>query len=77
MQELRKSAGLDVSDRIRLGLRVDDVDLRAAVDTHLETITAEVLATDVTFADLDAAAPHARIRDRREARHRVDPPFIR
>jgi isoleucyl-tRNA synthetase len=56
VQELRKSAGLDVSDRIRLGLQVDDRELRAAVETHLDTITAEVLATETTFGDLDAEA---------------------
>jgi isoleucyl-tRNA synthetase len=56
-QELRKSAGLNVSDRIRLGVEIADAELRAAMQTHLYTINAEVLALDTTFDALaDATA---------------------
>jgi isoleucyl-tRNA synthetase len=48
VQTLRRDAGLEVSDRIRLGLEIDDAELRAAVDAYAETINAEVLATEQT-----------------------------
>jgi isoleucyl-tRNA synthetase len=57
VQELRKTAALQVSDRIELGLRTDGPELRAALETHLDTIAAEVLATAVVLGTLpDAAA---------------------
>jgi isoleucyl-tRNA synthetase len=55
VQTLRRDAGLDVSDRIRLGLHIDDDELRAAVDAHTETINAEVLATEQTTGALTDA----------------------
>ena len=48
LQDARKSAGLDVSDRIVLVLEVDES--RAAwARTHLDFIAGEVLATDATL----------------------------
>ena len=43
VQQARRDAGLEVSDRIALTLGGDDV-VRAAVETHAELITAETLA---------------------------------
>jgi isoleucyl-tRNA synthetase len=45
---MRKEAGLDLTDRIRLALPRDDEDLR----DHVEWIKDEVLATELTFADV-------------------------
>lgn len=44
--EMRKSAGLDISDRIRLRWSADDPDLVQALLDHGDYIAAEVLATD-------------------------------
>jgi isoleucyl-tRNA synthetase len=50
VQTLRKDAGLAVTDRIRLWLRIDDTELGGAVRTHLDAIGSEVLATEVELA---------------------------
>lgn len=47
VQESRKAAGLDVSDRIDLAWSTDDEELAAAVDSHAEFIASEVLATSM------------------------------
>ena len=44
VQEARKSAGLDVSDRISLWWETEDADLAAALGEHGELIAGEVLA---------------------------------
>jgi isoleucyl-tRNA synthetase len=46
VQDARKAADLDVSDRIRLTLRVPEAD-QAAVRTHQDLIAGETLATEV------------------------------
>lgn len=51
VQQARKEADLDVSDRIRLSLGSDD-DGRAAIATHQQLIAAETLAVDV---EIDSA----------------------
>jgi isoleucyl-tRNA synthetase len=57
VQELRKTAALHVSDRVELALRTDDPELRSAIETHLDTVAAEVLATAAVLGNLpDAAA---------------------
>jgi isoleucyl-tRNA synthetase len=44
--EARKSAGLDISDRIRLHWHTDDTELTRALTDHAEEISGEVLAID-------------------------------
>ena len=52
VQDARKAAGLDVSDRIALTLGVPGTD-QAAVETHRDVIARETLATSVTVAAAD------------------------
>ena len=54
VQEARKAAGLDVSDRIVLGLNVDG-ELGVAVETFLDWIAAETLAVEL----VSGAVPNA------------------
>ena len=49
VQSARKSAGLNVDDRIVLALRTDAPELQKAIEDHADTIKAETLAE--TFAD--------------------------
>jgi isoleucyl-tRNA synthetase len=51
VQEARKSAGLEVTDRIHLALSADD-ETAAAIATHADMIAGEVLAVSLTD-DLD------------------------
>ncbi len=48
VQEGRKSAGLEVSDRIRLWLSADSAELAAALDEHSADIASEVLAVSIS-----------------------------
>jgi isoleucyl-tRNA synthetase len=48
VQDLRKSADLDVSDRVNLFVEAS-AGLRSAVETHRDYITAETLTTALTF----------------------------
>ncbi len=57
VQNARKTAGLEVSDRIALTLGGDD-ELLAAARTHEAAIAGEVLASSLTFGDAaDGATP--------------------
>ena len=47
VQEGRKAAGLDVSDRIELWVLADSPDLASALDAHGEELAGEVLAVAV------------------------------
>ncbi|HEY5783155.1 MAG TPA: isoleucine--tRNA ligase [Microlunatus sp.] len=51
VQQARREAGLEVSDRITLGLGGDD-SVRAAVETHAELIKTETLATTLVVGDV-------------------------
>jgi len=48
VQDARKAAGLEVSDRIDLAVDAGD-DVREAVEAHREWVAGEVLATRITF----------------------------
>ncbi len=49
VQDLRKSADLDVADRIKLFVTASD-GLKSALETHRDYITAETLTVDLQFA---------------------------
>ncbi|MBO0883658.1 MAG: hypothetical protein J2P17_25650, partial [Mycobacterium sp.] len=44
IQVLRRESGLEVSDRISLGLDTEAAEIRRAIDRFSETISSEVLA---------------------------------
>ena len=48
VQDLRKSAELDVADRIELFVEAS-AGLRSAIEAHKDYITAETLTTDLKF----------------------------
>ncbi|MCK5446978.1 MAG: class I tRNA ligase family protein, partial [Gemmatimonadetes bacterium] len=59
VQRLRRESGLDVSDRIHLGLAAESGRLADAVETHRDYIAGETLATAVTTdADQSAGLKH-------------------
>ncbi len=60
VQRLRRDSGLDVSDRIRLGLAAESSRLAGAVEAHREYIAGETLAVAVTTeAEQTAALKYA------------------
>lgn len=61
VQELRKTAGLAVEDRIELGIEADEP-ARAALETHQATIAGEVLATRMTFGAISEGAASEEIK---------------
>ncbi|PMB42015.1 isoleucine--tRNA ligase [Fischerella thermalis CCMEE 5330] len=54
LQEVRKKAGLNLSDRIHLGLETSGT-LLEALKTHLEIVKNEVLAQEIRFAQIKEA----------------------
>jgi isoleucyl-tRNA synthetase len=56
IQDARKAAGLDVSDRIELWVDGPD-DVRAALEDHRDVVATETLATSVSTGSVDE--PHA------------------
>lgn len=48
IQSARKSADLNVDDRIELNLATDDDELRQAIDTHVDAIMSETLANRIS-----------------------------
>jgi isoleucyl-tRNA synthetase len=56
VQDARKQAGLEVSDRIALSLVADDPDARTALEEHAATLAQEVLASSLGFAELEDAS---------------------
>ena len=56
VQQRRRDAGLEVSDRITLILD-GDPELLEAVRTHQEYVAGETLAVEISYADLDGAEP--------------------
>ncbi len=59
VQDLRKAAGLDVSDRIRLFVDAP-TQLKAAVEAYRSYVTTETLAVDLEYAIPPADASQAR-----------------
>jgi isoleucyl-tRNA synthetase len=55
VQNARKAAGLEITDRIDLTL-AGDPDLLAAAQAHQDYLAGEVLATSVSYGDGDGAA---------------------
>lgn len=49
VQSARKQAGLNIDDRIALGLATDDAELRRTLKEHDQLIASETLATDIAF----------------------------
>jgi isoleucyl-tRNA synthetase len=47
VQSARKEAGLQVDDRISLGLETQDKELQKAIDEHIETIKGETLTKQI------------------------------
>jgi isoleucyl-tRNA synthetase len=56
IQEARKSAGLEISDRIALRWAATDDDVAAALREHRDMIADEVLAVEFAEADVDPGA---------------------
>jgi isoleucyl-tRNA synthetase len=74
VQDARKNAGLEITDRIDLGLG-GDAELLAVAGEHEAYIAGEVLATSTTFGDADGAGStvSAATIDSRELRISVRP----
>jgi isoleucyl-tRNA synthetase len=64
VQQARRDAGLDVSDRIHLRLSGDE-SVRAAILTHADLIKAETLATTMDLMD-DSAALQSAVGDKQQ-----------
>jgi isoleucyl-tRNA synthetase len=58
VQELRKKAGLEMSDRIVLSLQTKSVALAQAIETHREYICNETLAVRLTNEPLAGNGVH-------------------
>jgi isoleucyl-tRNA synthetase len=52
LNDARKSAGLEIADRIAVTIDADET-LRAVIETHRETITTEILARSIEFGNGD------------------------
>ncbi len=61
VQDERKAAGLQVSDRIALALRVPG-DKASAVEAHRDLIASETLALELSVEAGDVAEPEASVR---------------
>ena len=74
VQDARKNAGLEITDRIALDLD-GDAELLAVAREHEAYIAGEVLATDITFGDVDGAGSTVSVAtiDSRELRISVRP----
>lgn len=59
VQQARKDAGLEVTDRIRLSL-TGDADAVAAIEAHRELIAGETLATDLVVGEAEGGATPVR-----------------
>jgi isoleucyl-tRNA synthetase len=62
VQELRKTAGLQMEDRIELSLQTESAALRKAIETHREYICRETLAVKFTTEPLGDGAHRADVK---------------
>ncbi|HEY2174728.1 MAG TPA: isoleucine--tRNA ligase [Mycobacteriales bacterium] len=62
VQAARRTAGLDVSDRIELTIEASPA-VQAAVEAHRAFVTAETLATGITFGPVADGAPTTEVGD--------------
>jgi isoleucyl-tRNA synthetase len=62
VQELRKSAGLQMEDRIVLSLQADAAVLKKAIEEHQEYICRETLAVKLTAESLGKEAHRAEVK---------------
>src|SRR5262249_48571727 len=56
VQDLRKTAGLQMEDRIYLALITESATIRQAIDAHRDYVAAETLGVSNSTAPLDGAA---------------------
>jgi isoleucyl-tRNA synthetase len=61
IQDLRKQAGLEMEDRIRLHLRTESSAVREAIAAHEHYIRGETLAIEITGQPVDGDAHKAEI----------------
>ncbi|MEQ4206105.1 isoleucine--tRNA ligase [Actinopolymorpha sp. B9G3] len=76
VQQARRAAGLDVSDRIRLVVDSPDSGVRTAVEAHRDLVTGETLATELEFGDVPGDVEASAVGDQSPVRvsvHRVLP----
>jgi len=52
IQELRKTSGFSVEDRILVQYKTDDTNINQAIEAHKEMIMTEVLATSMVTTDI-------------------------
>ncbi|GAA5004151.1 isoleucine--tRNA ligase [Actinopolymorpha pittospori] len=63
VQQARRDAGLDVSDRIRLSVESDDSDVRNAVEAHRELVTGETLTAELAVTGVTSEAAAVEVGD--------------
>ncbi|MGH3488281.1 MAG: DUF5915 domain-containing protein, partial [Actinopolymorphaceae bacterium] len=76
VQQARRAAGLDVSDRIRLVMDSPDPGVRTSVEAHRDLVAGETLTTELEFGDVPGDAETAEVGDQSPVRvsvHRVLP----
>jgi isoleucyl-tRNA synthetase len=66
VQNLRKEAGLEIDDRIRVGLVTESASLRSAIGAFGDYIRAETLAIEITPEPLAETATHKDVKIGRE-----------
>ncbi|MEX0748432.1 MAG: isoleucine--tRNA ligase [Candidatus Saccharimonadales bacterium] len=64
VQQLRKTSGFNVDDRIKLWLVSADTELARAIEEHTATIKAETLAEELVTADISGDITLVKVEDR-------------
>jgi isoleucyl-tRNA synthetase len=67
VQELRKTANLEMEDRIELSLQADSPELRKAIEAHKDYICRETLAVKFTTEPLSGEVHRAEVKVERQA----------